>query len=93
MKCAVIKQESRKIYDENIWYTVFTGMNRKRCRFLLWAVRAGHETEAEGKSMKAIRLHTEYLNDPMGIDLAHPRLMWNCEGGIKQTAYEIISEN
>ncbi|MBQ6545144.1 MAG: family 78 glycoside hydrolase catalytic domain [Lachnospiraceae bacterium] len=43
--------------------------------------------------MKAIRLHTEYLNDPMGIDLAHPRLMWNCEGGIKQTAYEIISEN
>ena len=43
--------------------------------------------------MKAIKLRTEYLHDPMGIDLAHPRLMWNCEGGIKQTAYEIISEN
>ena len=42
--------------------------------------------------MKAIRLRTEYLNDPMGIDLAHPRLMWNCEGGIRQTAYQIVTE-
>ena len=39
--------------------------------------------------MKAIRLKTEYLTEPMGIDIAAPRLFWNCEGGIRQTAYEI----
>lgn len=39
--------------------------------------------------MNAIRLHTEYLLDPIGIDLQHPRLFWNCEGGVKQTACEI----
>ena len=43
--------------------------------------------------MKAIRLRTEYLFDPIGIDILQPRLMWNCEGGVKQTAYQIVSEN
>ncbi len=43
--------------------------------------------------MKAVRLRTEYLFDPMGIDIQNPRLMWNAEGGIRQTAYQIISEN
>lgn len=42
--------------------------------------------------MKAIRLKTEHLFDPIGIDIKRPRLSWNCEGGIKQTAYEIITE-
>ena len=41
--------------------------------------------------MKAIRLRTEYLFDPIGIDVQQPRLMWNCEGGVKQTAYQITS--
>ena len=43
--------------------------------------------------MNAIRLRTEYLKNPMGIDLKHPRLMWNCAGGVKQTAYRIVTEN
>ncbi len=43
--------------------------------------------------MKAIRLRTEYLFNPVGIDVSHPRLMWNCEGGKKQTAYRITCEN
>lgn len=43
--------------------------------------------------MKAIRLKTEYLFDPIGIDIDRPRLFWNCEGGIKQTAYQIIASN
>ena len=42
--------------------------------------------------MKAIRLRTEYLKDPMGIDVRQPRLMWNCEGGKTQTAYQIVTE-
>ena len=42
--------------------------------------------------MKAIRLKTEHLFDPLGIDIQHPRLSWNCEGGAKQTAYEIECE-
>ena len=40
--------------------------------------------------MKAIRLRTEYLIDPIGIDIKTPRLMWNCEDGVKQTAYQIV---
>lgn len=43
--------------------------------------------------MKAIRLKTEHLFNPLGIDVKNPRLMWNCEGGIKQTAYEIKCED
>ena len=43
--------------------------------------------------MKAIRLRTEYLFDPVGIDVQKPRLMWNCDGGVKQTAYQIVAEN
>ena len=39
--------------------------------------------------MKAIRLRTEYLNNPMGIDIPVPRLMWNVSDGKKQTAVEI----
>lgn len=41
--------------------------------------------------MKAINLKTEYLVNPIGIDKKNPRLMWNCEGGKKQTAYRIIA--
>ena len=43
--------------------------------------------------MKAIRLRTEYLKDPIGIDIPAPRLFWNCEGGLVQTAYEISASN
>ena len=41
--------------------------------------------------MKAINLKTEYLVNPLGIDIQNPRLFWNCEGGIKQTAYRIVA--
>ncbi len=43
--------------------------------------------------MKAIRLRTEYLQNPLGIDIQTPRLHWNCEGGQKQTARQIICRN
>lgn len=43
--------------------------------------------------MKAIRLKTEYLDHPIGIDYIAPRLFWNCEGGIQQTAYQIVCRN
>ena len=39
--------------------------------------------------MKAINLRTEHMVNPMGIDIRTPYLSWNCEGGKKQTAYEI----
>jgi len=42
--------------------------------------------------MYAINLRTEYLKNPIGIDIAAPRLMWNVENGIKQTAYQVIAE-
>lgn len=43
--------------------------------------------------MIAVNLKTEYLKNPIGIDIANPRLFWNCEGGKKQTAYQIIADN
>lgn len=42
--------------------------------------------------MKAIRLRTEYLYNPIGIDIVKPRLFWSCEGGVTQTAYQITAE-
>ncbi len=43
--------------------------------------------------MKAINLKTEYLVNPIGIDIQNPRLMWNCDGGIRQTAYRIVAKS
>ena len=42
--------------------------------------------------MNAIRLKTEYLFDPLGIDVQRPRLTWNAEGGVKQRAFEIVTD-
>lgn len=42
--------------------------------------------------MKVISLRTEYLINPIGMDIRHPRLMWNCEGGTKQMAYRIVAK-
>ena len=42
--------------------------------------------------MKAVRLRTSYLKNPIGIDITNPRFYWNCEGGTKQTAYQIIAK-
>ena len=39
--------------------------------------------------MRAIALKTEFMTSPIGIDIPRPRLTWNCEGGLRQTAYEI----
>ena len=41
--------------------------------------------------MRAIRLRVEYLKNPIGIDYRKPRLSWNCEGGQRQTAYQILA--
>ena len=41
--------------------------------------------------MRAIRLKTEHLFDPIGVDYSAPRLFWNCEGGVKQTAYQMLA--
>lgn len=41
--------------------------------------------------MRAIHLQTEYLTQPLGLGIAKPRFYWNCEGGVTQTAYQIIA--
>ena len=42
--------------------------------------------------IKAINLKTEYLQKPLGIDIVRPRFMWNVDGAVKQTAYQIIAK-
>lgn len=41
--------------------------------------------------MQAENLRTEYLYNPIGIDIRRPRFYWTCSGGKKQTAYRIIA--
>ena len=43
--------------------------------------------------MKAVCLRTEYLVNPIGIDIVAPRLYWKAEGGTKQTADQIIAKS
>ena len=41
--------------------------------------------------MNAFRMKTEYLTEPVGIDIPRPRLFWNCEQGQRQTAFQILA--
>ena len=41
--------------------------------------------------MKAVCLRVERLKNPIGIDVTKPRMSWNCDGGIKQSAYRILA--
>lgn len=43
-------------------------------------------------SMKAVKLRTEHMKDPLGIDIRKPYLSWNCAGGIRQTAFQIVAK-
>lgn len=43
--------------------------------------------------MRAINLRTEYMTNPVGIDIVKPRLFWNCTDGVTQTAYRILARN
>ncbi len=42
--------------------------------------------------MKAINLKTEYLNEPIGLDITNPRLSWTCDQGQLQSAYRIVAK-
>lgn len=42
--------------------------------------------------MKAIRLKSAHLINPLGIDIQAPLLTWTCEDGIRQTAFQVIAE-
>ena len=43
--------------------------------------------------MKAINIKTEFLHNPIGVDFQNPLITWNCEGGVKQTAYRIVTSS
>ena len=43
--------------------------------------------------MRAVRLKVNDRTDPLGIDDRSIRFTWNCEGGMTQTAYQIVTEN
>ncbi len=42
--------------------------------------------------MYAVRMKTEYLYEPIGIEYKRPRLFWNCADGERQSAYQIIAK-
>lgn len=41
--------------------------------------------------MKAVELKTEYLRNPLAIDIKSPKLSWRATEGIRQTAYQITA--
>ena len=43
--------------------------------------------------MKAIRLKTEYLKNPLGIDFTAPRLFWNCADGVRPVSYTHLNKH
>lgn len=43
--------------------------------------------------MQAIRLKTEHLFEPVGVDFTAPWLFWNCDGGREQTAYQVVAHD
>lgn len=43
--------------------------------------------------MQATHLKTEYLKNPLGIDIVSPRLSWNCKKGNLQSAYQILCQD
>lgn len=43
--------------------------------------------------MKAIRLRTDYRENPLGIDNITPRFSWNCDAGEKQAAYRVWAQD
>jgi alpha-L-rhamnosidase len=45
-------------------------------------------------SIRPVDLRCEYLIDPLGLDIARPRLSWTLEGdgvGLRQSAYQIVA--
>ena len=40
--------------------------------------------------MRATHLQVDYLTEPLGLGNAAPRFFWNAEGGIRQTAFQIV---
>lgn len=43
--------------------------------------------------MRAIHLKTEHMKNPIGLQMASPILSWHCDGGIRQTAYELEAKS
>ena len=43
--------------------------------------------------MRAVELRTEYMKNPVGVDFTNPRLMWKCEGDVRQEAFQVICKD
>jgi alpha-L-rhamnosidase len=48
------------------------------------------DTTARG-GLRAERLRTEYLAEPLGLGNPSPRFSWHGEGGVRQSAYRIVA--
>ena len=42
--------------------------------------------------MKAAQLRVDYLKEPLGLGNPAPQFYWHCDGGMKQTAWQIIAK-
>ncbi len=65
-------------------------LNKNACSTIDLSARRNAQ---KGVNMRAIRLKTEFLYNPLGIDVKLPRLQWNCEGGIRQSAYYVLAKD
>lgn len=76
----------------NIWVTSKSPMNRFIRTAVISLLCALSISVVSGAGLQAVELRCEFAVDPLGVDLAQPRLFWKLTSdvrGAKQTAYEI----
>src|SRR5438105_108207 len=75
---------------------IITAMNLKNVTVMaIWAIVLGVALRVEGKAdIRPESLKCEYRTNPLGIDVAKPRLSWildSTDRGQFQTAYQILA--
>ena len=58
-----------------------------------WSLVVLASCSKQGATTRLTRLRCEYLTEPLGIDVTHPRLSWEIEApgrGVMQTAYQVL---
>ena len=57
-----------------------------------WTILLSAMLTVTAQAVTVDNLRCEYLSDPLGIDVARPRLSWQLSSG-RQTAYQLVADN
>jgi hypothetical protein len=63
------------------------------CLLAVMTISASPTSAHDGSGLRVVKLRCEYAKDPLGIDVAQPRLSWQVQSdarGQRQTAYQVM---